>query len=287
VAEWLETYRGVANPWECDVVEHLTIAYYFDRFADAACTFIDLVATDDGPTEGLRADLSKPAERTVAAFRHELRAGDALHIVTAITDIAADAIVLGHQIVDSARGRTAAFVAETRTAPLLRDAATRARLAALIVPWPGPAICSPAAPWTQRGPLTARDRVKRSELGEDGMMAQPAHIHRFSAAGMQLLAAVGMTGAYMQERRRGFSTFELDLTRCGAARAGDVVDVRSLFAHLGTSSLRLAHRMTGPGGQEIARLVQSGVHLDTDARRSAPIPDALRGAIGGLLLQAP
>jgi hypothetical protein len=44
--------------------------------------------------------------------------------------------------------------------------------------------------------------------------------------------------------------------------------------------------MTGPGGQEIARLVQSGVHLDTDARRSAPIPDALRSAIGGLLLQA-
>jgi hypothetical protein len=30
VSNWLETYRGVVNPWECDVVQHFTIAYYFD-----------------------------------------------------------------------------------------------------------------------------------------------------------------------------------------------------------------------------------------------------------------
>ena len=35
MADWIETYRGVVNAWECDVVEHFTIAYYFDRFADA------------------------------------------------------------------------------------------------------------------------------------------------------------------------------------------------------------------------------------------------------------
>jgi hypothetical protein len=32
---WSETYRGTVPPWECDVTEHFTIAYYFDRLSDA------------------------------------------------------------------------------------------------------------------------------------------------------------------------------------------------------------------------------------------------------------
>ena len=32
---WTETWRGIVAPWECDITEHFTIAYYFDRLADA------------------------------------------------------------------------------------------------------------------------------------------------------------------------------------------------------------------------------------------------------------
>ena len=38
MAAWIETCRSVVSPWECDVTEHFTIAYYFDRLADAAAT---------------------------------------------------------------------------------------------------------------------------------------------------------------------------------------------------------------------------------------------------------
>ena len=38
---WLETYRGVVNPWECDMVEHFTVAYYFDRFSDAILAMLE------------------------------------------------------------------------------------------------------------------------------------------------------------------------------------------------------------------------------------------------------
>src|SRR5690349_22474137 len=48
---------------------------------------------------------------------------------------------------------------------------------------------------------------------------------RFSAASMQMQAAVGMTAAYMHQQRRGYSTFELDLTRIGEAMVGDIIDV--------------------------------------------------------------
>ena len=32
---WSETYRGTVPPWECDITEHFTIAYYLDRLADS------------------------------------------------------------------------------------------------------------------------------------------------------------------------------------------------------------------------------------------------------------
>jgi len=33
----------VVNAWECDVVEHFTIAYYFDRFADSSRNLLELI----------------------------------------------------------------------------------------------------------------------------------------------------------------------------------------------------------------------------------------------------
>ena len=38
---WVDTYRGTVFPWETDIVEHLTVAYYFERFADATLGLLD------------------------------------------------------------------------------------------------------------------------------------------------------------------------------------------------------------------------------------------------------
>ena len=274
MVEWLETYRGVVNPWECDVVQHLTIAYYFDRFADATRNFFDLMG--DG---GLNAGLRHGPVRYHVTFSHELRAGAGFHILTAMIGIDARALQLGHRVLGSSTGETVTWVTEALTLSEALPAATRQKLAAHCVPWLGPKVPDRPAPRVVGGQLSARDRVKPWEIDESGAMSLPAHIHRFSAASMQTLAAVGMTARYMQERRRGYSTFELDLTRFAGASVGEMVDVATSVSHLGNSSLRLAHRMTGRNGQEIALLVQSGVHLDMKARRSAPIPDELRPAI--------
>jgi acyl-CoA thioesterase FadM len=280
VVDWLESYRGVVNPWECDVVQHFTIAYYFDRFADATRNFLDLIGAGDcggGVRHG-------PA-RGHATFQHELRAGAGFHILTAVAGMDSLALRLGHQVVDSTTGTTVTWFMETFALPETSPEATRRKLASSCVPWPGPKAADRPVPGAAHGPLTARDRVKAWEIGEDGTMSLPAHIHRFSAAAQQTLAAIGMTAAYMQEQKRGFSTFELDLTRVGEARTGDIINVTTAFSHLGKSSLSLAHRMTAAGGREIAFLVQSGVHLDMDARRSTPIPDELRASMQKLLIR--
>jgi acyl-CoA thioesterase FadM len=139
---------------------------------------------------------------------------------------------------------------------------------------------------TRPGALTARDRVKPRELGEAGTMALAAHVHRFSGAGMQFLASIGMTGDYMHQNRRGFSTLALDLRLTGVAKVGDRIDVTTAIAHLGNTSLSYVHHMRGADGREIASMLQTGVQLDLDARRPAALPASIREAVSGLLAQA-
>ena len=280
MAEWTETYRGVVNAWECDVVEHFTIAYYFDRLAGATRNFFDLIRE----RETLEAEVRMRPSHGRATFQHELRAGAGFHILTAVTAIEAEALRLGHQVIDSTTGKTVTWFTETHAFLKVLPPAASEKLASLAVSWPGPKAPERAAPRSARGPLTVRDRVKPWEIDEDGTMSLAAHVHRFSAASMQTLAAIGMTATYMQEQRRGFSTFELDLIRIGGAKVGDIIDVTTGVAHVGNSSLRFAHRMTGSHGREVAFLVQSGVHLDMDLRRSTTIPDSLRPSISKRLI---
>ena len=55
---------------------------------------------------------------------------------------------------------------------------------------------------------------------------------------------------------------------------------------MGNSSLRLLHVMTRePGDEVVATLEQSGVHFDQDARRPAPLPEALRERARALLVK--
>src|SRR5580704_15799796 len=94
---WTETYRGSVAPWECDVTEHFTVAFYFDRVAMAEAT----LAAELGLTDTLRA--GGFTRRYDVRYARELRAGSAFHIESAaIGD--AGAVRLGHRFVDSVTG---------------------------------------------------------------------------------------------------------------------------------------------------------------------------------------
>ena len=51
MANWIETCRGTVAPWECDITEHFTIAYYLDRVEQAETELADRL----GVAEILRA----------------------------------------------------------------------------------------------------------------------------------------------------------------------------------------------------------------------------------------
>jgi acyl-CoA thioesterase FadM len=278
---WTETCRSVVSPWECDVTEHFTIAYYFDRLADAAATI------EDGLGLG---EAARNARRSFdVRFVRELRAGASFHIVSAPIGVDEGSICLGHQILDSANGEVTAWVRQAlgeASAPLQPDVlnAVKARLAR----WEGPEFEQRPEPKTAEGFVpTVRERVKPTDLDAHGNLSLAAYVHRFTAGIMQALAAIGATSSYMQSERRGYSTFELALRVTASPQLGDPILVETGILHLGNSSIRFMHRMCDPAtGTEFARLGQFGVQLDLDARRPAALPESLRSAAARHLVRA-
>ena len=280
---WIETYRGAVYRWEVDTVDHFTVAFYFQRFADASLALLGALGL--GPTYVAESGRGCVPVDSYVRYMKELRAGDILHVESGVIGVDSTGVAIGHKLFDTGSGALCATVEEqtrhielgTRVPrPLPSAAETSARTQ--LVGWDGPPREHRALPLGDEGFLVAaQEFVKPGEMDVYGQSAPPFYIHRFTAANGHVLAAFGMTPAYQREHHRGFSTFEFQLGFPGRLRAGDIALVRSGLLHVGTSSMRIFHRMhNGQTGEIVATLDQLGVHLDLDARRPAPIPDTLR-----------
>src|SRR5262245_62385125 len=134
MCEWIETYRGVVSAWECDVVEHFTIAYYFERFADATRNFLELI----GESATLGPEVEARPLRLYTSFTRELRAGAGFHISSAVIAVDDSSLRLGHRIVLSAGGEPVSWVLVTLPLPASTTPQLRGRLEARLVAWAGP-----------------------------------------------------------------------------------------------------------------------------------------------------
>lgn len=276
-----ETYRSVVAPWECDVMGHLTIANYFDRFTDAAFALVERLSPGGAPP----AAVWRTTE-IFARYQRELRAGDGFFIRSGVIGGERGgepdgAVRIGHELVTAEGGEVASLV-EHRLA--LRDlpyggmAERRGRLVAAAVPWSMPPFDE--VPPLRREPslATGRDRIKASEVDERGELLLSGYVHRFSFACLQLCSAFGLTPSYMRAEQRGFSTFETRLHLLAPPPgAGDGVVLTSGVLGAGNASIRLRHELrASASGALLAAFYQAGVHFDIEARRSAPWPAALR-----------
>ena len=275
MTDWIETHRGTVPPWQCDVTEHFTVGYYFDRVEEAEANLADKLGLGDLPRRG---DLGR---RIDVRFARELRAGASFHVESAALGLDAPkhGLRLGHRFIDSVNGEVVTWFDEhwdLSTTPLTEQqhGAIGGRLAS----WNGPALEQRPEPASTEGFIpTARGRVKPADVDAAGNFCLGAMVLRFSNASGQLGAAVGMDTAFMQQQRRGFSTFELSLRTSGALPLDAPYLIETGIGHLGNSSLRMIHRMIDPtSGAEIARLGQFGVNLDLDARRPARWPEDIR-----------
>jgi acyl-CoA thioester hydrolase len=277
----IETHRSMVKAWECDSFGHFTVAYYFERFADASASAREHFAMPEGWT----------TTEYLARFSSELRAGEVFHVESGVIDAMDKALRIGHRLVNSATAKLCTTIEERVHAkpggPGLA-AAERARLATNAVTWEtakdDPGFADGAAEgWM----VSARDRVRPAELDWTGHLGLAGYVHRSSIGCIQLLTAMGLPPDYLRQARRGFSTFEIKLRLDGLGPiAGDALVVTSGLMQLGTSSVRMVHRISdAASGRRVATLRQSGVHFDLEARRSTAIPDEPRERAAALVLR--
>jgi acyl-CoA thioesterase FadM len=291
VSDWLETYRGMVHRWEVDHNDHLTVAFYFARLGDAALALLESVGLGVAYTRKTRSICV--TAHCYVRYARELRVGDIMHIASGVIAVERDALVLGHKVFNTETGDVCTTVEErlrhvgpTRRVGRAFSAAQRKTLEGRRVEWDVAARERRPRPAGLAGfHDTSRDTVKPGEVDVFGRIASMHYIHRFSAANGHATAIFGVTPGYMRAERRGFSTFEFQLELGGTLRPGDPVLVRSALLHVGNSSMRLLHAMTNERtGERVATLEQLGVHLDMDARRPTPLPDAIRDRAKAILI---
>jgi acyl-CoA thioester hydrolase len=266
---WTETYRGVVKAWECDVFDHFTIAFYFDRLYDCAAA------------QGAALDIHGwETDALIVRYRQELRAGDGLHAESGLLEAGPDRLKLVHKFFNSVTGDVTTLAEQwLRPSPDASPVPRDARVA----DWEATEPTPPEQPAAFVD--TGRDLVKPEDVDQAGSLSWAAYVHRFSGCGPHLLSRIGMTPSYMREAKQGFSTFETRLTLLGPMpRAGDLLRLQSGILRMGKSSIGVLHRMLDVrSGKPVATLHQSGVQLDMVARRSNPWPEAIRKAGAAIL----
>jgi acyl-CoA thioesterase FadM len=273
VQPWIETYRGAASPWECDVTEHFTLAFYFDRIAVAEAN----LAGELGLLDTLR--VGGFTRRYDVRLARELRAGSAFHIESSALPGNGN-LRLGHRVVNSATGEPTTWF------DVHWDGVEPSLPAGELSDWDGPEFAARSEPTDLAGLIPSMaGRVQPGDLDEFGRMGLCGMVHKFSDAAVQFGAAIGLTADYIKTARRSFSAFELRLRISRAPRLGEAYRIDTGLAHLGNSSLRYLHLMRDSAtGLEIARVDRYGVQLDLDARRPAPLAAELRERAQRLLL---
>ena len=162
----VETYRGGVVIQECDAFGHLNIAYYVERFADAADELMQILVL------GTRWRTLGIATRYLA----ELRAGDPLAIASGVIAIDAASLRIGH-VASNGMGGGATTIAEQVLALDAPDGeawvALRAALPAARVEW-AELPFEPVSLPERKGPVaTGLSRVKTGEADAHGDVFDP------------------------------------------------------------------------------------------------------------------
>ena len=99
------------------------------------------------------------------------------------------------------------------------------------------------------------------------------YVGKFDEATWNLFALAGVTAAFLKEHKRGMAAVQQNITYKRELHAGDTVVVRSAFLEVREKTARFVHEMRhGVTGEVSALCVLTGVSIDTQTRKSCPLP---------------
>lgn len=96
---------------------------------------------------------------------------------------------------------------------------------------------------------------------------------KFDEATWHLLALIGLTPSYLRDRKRGMVAVQQEITYKRELVAGDLITIQSGVLEMREKVIRFYHEMLNAETRELAaRTTLTGVHLDTESRKSCPFP---------------
>ena len=131
---------------------------------------------------------------------------------------------------------------------------------------------------------TYRGAVYPWQCDHVGHMNIMWYVGKFDEANWNLFARLGLTPSYLRESGRGMAAVQQNITHKRELLADDIVEVRSALLEIRDKSIRFRHEMRNAETGEIAAICETtGVHMDRQARKSAPFADSIRKTAAALL----
>jgi acyl-CoA thioester hydrolase len=100
-------HKGVAHPWQCDVLGHMTTRFYVAMFDDACYHFLYSVFGWSGSQDS-KGRLAWADVRHVINYQAEVAAGDLLQVRACLTRIGGKSISVLYEMENLTRGEIAA-----------------------------------------------------------------------------------------------------------------------------------------------------------------------------------
>ena len=106
------------------------------------------------------------------------------------------------------------------------------------------------------------------------------YVGKFDEANWNLFARIGLTPTYLRESGRGMAGVQQNITYRRELLPGDIVEITTAMLEIGGKSIRFRHEMRNAESGEIAAVCEiTAVHLDREAHKSVPFPDAVRALV--------
>ena len=121
--------------------------------------------------------------------------------------------------------------------------------------------------------LTYRGAVYPWHCDHMGHMNVMWYTGKFDEASWSLLAEMGITRRFLQDKGHGMAALQQNITYRRELHAGDIVTIRSGVLDVKEKIVRIYHEMQNEETREVAAFTTiTGVYMNTHERKSLAIP---------------
>ena len=135
--------------------------------------------------------------------------------------------------------------------------------------------------------VTARSVVYPWHCDQMGHMNVMWYTGKFDEATWHLFAHIGVTPSYLRDHKRGMVAVQQNTTYKKELLAGDLVSIRSGILEVREKVIVFYHEMlNGETNELVATTTLTGVHINTETRKSCPFPSEILEAGRRLIMQS-